>query len=344
MIKRSIGLLIAAALVLTSCQKSESTSMTGGAKPTTAKDVKIVYIPKNTGNPYFDSIIDGFKESAANTGAQFDTIGPSTPDATSQIPIIKDQLQRGVNVICISPNSPDALNQVFKEAVSKGVTMICVDADLTGNESLRTACVLPTDPKEVAKVQLDMLGEQIGFKGKFAILSATTDAPNQNLWIKYMKEFLQNDPKYKDMELIATVYGDDVDAKSNTEAEALLTKYPDLRGIIAPTTVGISAAAHVVQSAHKADQVIVTGLGRPNDMRNFVKDGTVKQFALWITKDQGYVAGELAVQLAMGKLRPERGATFQAGSKGERSFRENNIVIASPPVVFNKDNIDQYQF
>jgi rhamnose transport system substrate-binding protein len=343
MLKRTLGLVALAVLFLSSCEKSESSAPTM-AHPTDAKDVKIVYIPKNTGNPYFNAVIDGFKQAATDTGAQFDTIGPSTPDATSQIPIIKDQIQRGVNVICISPNSPDALNQVFKEAMSKGIIMMCIDSDLTGNENLRTAAVFPTDPQEVADKQLEMLGSQIGYKGKFAILSATTDAPNQNEWIKDMKQTMQSDPKYKDMELVTIVYGDDVDAKSNTEAEALLTKYPDLKGIIAPTTVGISAAAHVVQSAHKADQIVVTGLGRPNDMRNFVKDGTVKQFALWITKDQGYVAGQLAVQLAMNKIRPERGATFSAGSMGERSLKDKNIVVASPPVVFDKDNIDKYDF
>src|SRR3712207_9099014 len=105
--------------------------------------------------------------------------------------------------------------------------------------------------------------------------SATTEAPDQNTWIAAMKETLANDPKYKDMKLVATVYGDDQPEKSTTEMEALLSNYPDLKGVIAPTTVGVAAAAQVVQSRGIADQVKVTGLGLPSEMRDFIKDGKI---------------------------------------------------------------------
>src|SRR4051812_7501716 len=115
-------------IVLASCKKSSSTSSNTASDggPTDAKSVKIAYIAKNTGNPYFDPMIEGFKQAATESGAEFADVAPATADATSQLPIIKAQIQRGVNVIAISPNSPDALNQVFKEAMSKGVTVICV--------------------------------------------------------------------------------------------------------------------------------------------------------------------------------------------------------------------------
>src|SRR4029079_14421964 len=133
----------------------------------------------------------------------------------------------------------------------------------------------------------ELLGSLIGYKGKIAILSATTDAPNQNEWIQWMKEALK-DPKYKEMELgDRVVYGDDQPEKSTTEAQALLTIYPDLKGIISPTTVGVAACAQVVESAGKAKDVAVTGLGTPNQMRRFIQNGTVKAFALWSPKDEG---------------------------------------------------------
>ena len=211
-------LLVLGALLLTSCKRSSSSDSTF-----------MVYIPKNTGNPYFDPMIDGFKQAADEAKVSFEQIAPATADATSQLPLIKAQIQRGVKVIAISPNSPDALNQVFKEAMDKGVTVICVDSDLTGNEQYRTAGVLPTDPEQVGRGQIELLGSLIGYKGQFAILSATTDAPNQNEWIKWMKEALK-DAKYKDMQLAEVVYGDDQPEKSTTEAAGSADEVPGFEG------------------------------------------------------------------------------------------------------------------
>jgi rhamnose transport system substrate-binding protein len=331
MLKRSLGFLLISLVTfaLTSCNKSAPPFM--------------VYIPKNTGNPYFDPMVDGFAQAAKEANVTFEQVAPATADATSQLPLIEAQVQRGVKVIAISPNSPDALNETFKEAMAKGVTVICVDSDLTGNEQYRTAGVLPTDPEMVGRGQIELLGSLIDYKGKIAILSATTDAPNQNEWIKWMKEALK-DAKYKDMQLVDVVYGDDQPEKSTTEAQALLTKYPDLRGIISPTTVGVAACAQVVESANKASQISVTGLGTPNQMRRFITDGTVKAFALWSPKDEGYVAGCLGIALANGKVKPDPGAKFTAGTMGDRSFRDKGVVITGPPVAFTKDNIDQFHF
>src|SRR5439155_5365862 len=135
-------------------------------------------------------------------------------------------------------------------------------------------------------------------------------------------------------------YGDDQPEKSTTEAQALLTKYPDLKGIISPTTVGVAACAQVVEAAGKASQVAVTGLGTPNQMRRFIQNGTVKAFALWSPKDEGYVAGHLSYLLATKKLPPTPGGSFQVPGLGERTLGANNIGITRPPTIFTKHNIN----
>ena len=326
---------------------SATGAASGGATPTSAAppkgEIRIVYIPKNTGNPYFDGVVTGFEEASKELNIDFSVTAPAQPDPTAQISFIKDEVQRGANVICITPNSVDALNTVLDDARAKGVKILTVNADLTGNEIHRDGSILPTDFDKLGASQIELLGSHINYSGKFAILSATTDAPDQNYWISGMKAALK-DPKYAKMELVGVVYGDDKDQKSVTEAEGLLTKYPDLRGILAPTSVGVAAAAKVVESRKVSDKVIVTGLGTPNTMRRYITGGIVPAVALWSPPDMGYIAAYAATELAKGTLKLEPGAKFKAGKLGERTVGKNGVVIAGPPLVFTKENVAKYPF
>ncbi len=307
--------------------------------------IKIVYIGKNTGNPYFDSITGGFVDACAAKGCEFEFVAPATAEATSQIPIIEAQIQRGVNVIGIAPNSPDALNQVLDDARAKGILVLTVNGDLTGNESHRDATILPVNFDIVGRDQIEMVGSLIGYEGEIAILSATTEAPDQNKWIVGMNETLKSDPKYAKMTLVATVYGDDQPEKSTTEMEALLANFPNLKGVIAPTTVGIAAAAQVVQSRSLAGTVKVTGLGLPSEMRDFVKDGTVTAFQLWSPYNEGWLAVHFALGLLDGSIKNEVGGTFEVPNLGTITINANNSINTQAELTtFNAANIDEFDF
>lgn len=310
-----------------------------------AEDIDIVFVGKNTGNPYFDSLTQGFVDACDVIACNFEFVAPATAEATSQIPFLEAQIQRGVDVIAISPNSPDALNQVFDAAREKGILVLTVNGDITGNESHRDATILPTDFTKVGADQIEMVGSLIGYEGEIAILSATTEAPDQNFWIEGMNETIVSDPKYANMTLVATVYGDDQPEKSTTEMEALLANYPDLKGVIAPTTVGIAAGAQVVQSRGIADQVKVTGLGLPSEMREFVKDGTVEGFQLWSPYNEGWLAAHFSVGLKNGTMTNEVGATFEVPNLGTITINEgNSINTQSALTTFNAGNIDDFDF
>lgn len=316
------------------------------APPALAQDpVQIVYIPKNTGNPYFDSLVAGFEDACAEIGCEFSQAAPATAEATSQIPFITAQIQRGVDVIAISPNSPDALNQALDRARQRGILVLAVNGDLVGNEAHRDAAILPVDFTKTGPGQVELLGSMIDYQGQIAILSATTDAPDQNTWIEDMRETLESDPKYAGMELVATVYGDDEPQKSTTEAEALLQTYPDLRGIISPTTVGVAAAAQVIQSAGVADEVALTGLGTPNQMRPFVQDGTVEAFQLWSPYNEGWLAAHFATGLVRGEIENEVGGSFEVPNLGTITIGENNVINTQAELTtFDAGNIDEYDF
>ncbi|MCP4384756.1 MAG: substrate-binding domain-containing protein [Hyphomicrobiales bacterium] len=316
-----------------------------GGSAALAEDIEIVFVGKNTGNPYFDSLTQGFVDACEAIACNFEFVAPATAEATSQIPFIEAQIQRGVDVIAISPNSPDALNQVFDAARDKGIIVLTVNGDITGNEEHRDATILPTDFTKVGADQIEMVGSLIGYEGEIAILSATTEAPDQNFWIEGMNETLENDSKYSNMTLVATVYGDDQPQKSTTEMEALLANFPDLQGVIAPTTVGIAASAQVVQSRGIADQVKVTGLGLPSEMRDFIKDGTVEAFQLWSPYNEGWLAAHFSVGLKDGSMTNEVGATFEVPNLGTITINEgNSINTQSELTTFDASNIDDFDF
>ena len=322
-----------------------ATVMLGAGAAQAADPVSIVYVPKNTGNPYFDSLVAGFQDGCKKLGCDFTVVAPATADATSQIPFVTAQVQRGVNVIAISPNSPDALDQVFDRARKRGTLVFSVNSDMPGSQAHRDAAILPVDFTRTGPAQVELLGSMIGYAGEVAILSATTDAPDQNTWIAAMKTALSTNPKYARMKLVKIAYGDDDPQKSTTEAEALLSNYPNLRGIISPTTVGVAAAAQVVETAHKADTVAVTGLGTPNQMRRFIQNGTVKAFQLWSPYNEGLLASYFAVGVKAGTIANKPGTTFQVPGLGTATVGADDVINTQAELTtFDRSNIDSFHF
>ncbi len=348
-----VAFALAAALVIAGCgpAKTEEGGTTTGTSTPKEGATKIVFIPKNTGNPYFNRLAVGFEESAKSMNLDFSTQAPAEGDATSQLPIIKDQVQRGVNVIAISVNSPDALNEALDQAKAKGVAIITVDADLTGNEMHRDVGILSTDFSGIGPAQVELMGSMIGYEGEIAILSATVDAPNQNAWIEGMKATLK-DPKFAKMKLVEIVYGDDKAEKSSTEMEALLSKHPNLRGVISPTSVGLAAAAQVLENSAMfpggakatGKGIVLTGLSTPNQMKEFVTKGVVQKFQLWDPADLGKIAAFVGSQMHGGKFHAKEGDEIEVPGHGKVKIGPKNVIYAGPLLTFDKDNISKYDF
>lgn len=219
--------------------------------------------------------------------------------------------------------------------------MVSYDADTAPDA--RVVYVSPPAAKDIGFFEVEWLGSQIGYKGQIAILSATPTAANQNTWIKYMKQALKL-PKYRGMKLVKIAYGNDNDTKSAQETQALLQAYPGLKGIIAPTTVGVAAAARVLQQAHVCGKVALTGLGLPSQMRTYIKSGCAKKVGLWDEFKFGYVAAYAAHNVITGKITGKAGESFIAGKYGKRTVGPHQTIIFDKPLVFTKANVDQYHF
>jgi rhamnose transport system substrate-binding protein len=309
-----------------------------------AKKISVRYIVLQKGNPYFDPIVTGMKEAVESQGGVFSSAAPEKAQPDMQSPLIDAAVQDKVNVIVISPTSADLLNPYLDKARAAGVTVLMVNDDITGNESHRDAAVLSCDYDDLAVASFEQFAKAMDYNGNFVVLSSTTEAPFQNNQIAIYKKQMASNPKYSGLKLLEVLYGNDDPQKSLTETEAAIQKYPDLKGIIAPTTVGVIAAAQVVDSQNLKDKIVVTGLGTPSQSKAFLDSGVLKGAMLWDTYRAGKVAGYLAMLVAQGKYKIQPGTSFNAGEYGATKVGDLCKIIAGPPALINKDNVDSYKF
>src|ERR1700741_2181597 len=153
------------------------------------------------------------------------------------------------------------------------IKVVTLDSDTA--PAGRSIFINQASSEGIGQSLVQTLAKAIGNSGDFAILSATPNATNQNTWIKYMQEELKK-PEYKDMKLVKIAYGNDEDQKSFTETQGLLQAYPNLKGIISPTSVGIAAAARYISTSPEKGKVVLTGFGNPTPPRRVGKGGTTQ--------------------------------------------------------------------
>lgn len=319
-----------------------SSSSSGGSSGSLKKGLKAFVIPKNLGNNYFtvaDSVkTKGALAAFASLGETGQQTSGSAATSSSQLPAIQSAIAKGANVLEVSATDPTALCPTLKQAMARGVTVVTYDSDAP---SCREVMVAPASSRSIGTSEVDLLAKELHDKGQIGIVSAAASAPNQNQWIGYMKQELK---KYPKMSLASVVYGNDDPTTATQVTSGLLQHYPHLAGIISPTTVGIAAAAGVLDTPQYRGKVQLTGLGTPLSLKKFVADGTIKAFELWNPAELGYVGAYAGVELASKAIKDAPGQSFTAGSYGKFTIGPSNIITLGQPLVFNKANIGKFHF
>jgi len=336
----AVGVALVASGCTASAPEGSDPTSSGSGAPADGSNLAITFVPKNLGNAYFDTSDAGGKEAIEEFGGTYDEQAPAEGTPDGQVSFINTLSQQGVGGIALSANDPTALCDAVNEARDNGVKVVTFDSDTSVD--CRDLYINQATSEGIAKVQVDLIAEQIGDKGQVAILSATANATNQNAWIELMTADIE--ANHPDIELVETVYGDDDDQTSFDKTEGLLQTYPDLKGIISPTTVGIAAAARYLQTSEFKGKVALTGLGTPNQMRDYVTDGTVTAFALWNPADLGYLAAYATKALIDGDITGAEGDEFTAGKLGDYTVGADATVLLGDPYTFNKDNIGDFDF
>jgi rhamnose transport system substrate-binding protein len=305
----------------------------------------IEFIQTQTGIPYYNPLIHGFKTESAKLGLKLIVTGPSNGTASSQITYIQQAIVRHVNGIAIQPDSSTAPLPALRQAKKAGIKIVETNVDSLP-QSVRVAGVTALDYSLVAPSQLAELGKLMNYTGDFAILSASSTSVFQNQVVTAMQSLLKTDPKYANMTLVKVAYGDDVSATSATQTAALLTEFPNLKAITSPTTVGLAAAAQAVESANMGGKIIVTGLGEPIEMKKFILDKTVTEYQLWDPANMGIVSAFVLAKSMSGKSFAP-GTRFQVPGSGLGTLKvakDGNIPCQPGLTTFNLQNVNKYNF
>jgi rhamnose transport system substrate-binding protein len=339
---KTLGLTAALLLGTAGMALAQAKTLEGG------QDVDMVLLPKFLGILVFDQANEGAQEAHAELGNPGELLfqGPTPENSVAgQIEIMTTAATNAVGAVMLSNNAGDQITPAAEVAQAAGTTVVTWDSPIPSGAG-EDIFVAQVDFGSIGVVMADMAHSILGGAGQMAVLSATPDAANQNAWIAAMQETLANDPKYAEIELVEIVYGDDQSEVSYNRALALVDSHPDLGLIMAPTTVGIQAAAKAMQDEGLCDQVKVSGLGLPSEMVSYTLNGCAPEFALWDFRDLGYLTYYTAYGLATGQLTGEIGESFVAGRMGEYTIEADpgregaKRILMGPFTVYTAENVE----
>ncbi|HEY7180655.1 MAG TPA: substrate-binding domain-containing protein [Blastocatellia bacterium] len=326
-------------LLVRSIRNGREGSNSGAAATSSvpAKRLTVAMMPKAKGDPYFVSCRKGAEEAARELGVDLIWDGPTDLDPAKQNEVVEGWITRGVDVIAVSVENKEGISTVLKKARERGIRVLTWDAD--AQPDARDFFINQATPQGIGYTLTDEAARILGGKGEFAIITASLSAANQNEWIKHIRARLAE--KYPDLKLVAIQPSDGDRGRAFTETQTVLKVHPNVKlimGIAAPAVPG--AAQAVKQSDHKDVKVI--GLSLPNLCKPYVHDGVIESVVLWNTLDLGYLTVYAANELGAGKLKRGDG-DLKAGKLGEIQVRDADVMLGAP-FIFNKTNIDRFDF
>ena len=306
-----------------------STAAKSGKRPVVAM------MPKSKGDPYFISCRAGAEEAAGEAGVDLIWDGPTGLDAAKQNEVVEGWITRGVDAIAVSVENSAGISTVLRKARARGIKVVTFDADAA--EDARDYFVNQATPEGIGFTLVDEGARLMGGKGEFAIITGPLSAANQNAWMEFMRKRVAD--KYPGMKLAAMRPSDDDRDKAFAETQTILKVYPNVKLIVTISAPAVPGSAEAVQQAGRKD-VFVIGLSLPNLCKRYVHDGVVQAVVLWNTKDLGYLTVYTATLLVEGRTGKD---SLQAGRLGTVEVRGSQVILGKP-FIFNKANIDQYDF
>ena len=342
-------LAVLSALALIACGSSseeeggdQSAGGNAGGNGSCAKEpVTVGFIPKLDTDPYFATTRKGAEEAAQELGGKVIQSAPSKATGEAQIEFINNLAAKRVGVIAIAGSDANAVAPALKRAQQQGVKVMTFDSDVSPDA--RTLFVNQAASASIGEQMLDSMEKLLGGSGKFAVLSSTPTATNQNAWIDSMRERLKSDAKFADMELVKVVYGEESEQINRQQTLALTQAYPDLAGIIVPAGIGLPAAARALEQSGDLGRIKLTGLAPATIMRKYIESGDAQDI-WWNVSDLGYLSYAAAQALAQCKLDGSQGQKFHAGRLGSFTVGAKGEIILGPAEIVTPKNLSEFKF
>lgn len=343
---------------LSGCGNSSSTS--SSAKK---KNITVVFVPKLTGNAFFEAANEGAQAYAKRQGFVVKYSGQPVASVENQTSIIKEAIKDKADALCISSVDATALDKVLKEAMVAGIKVTTWDADVSGDA--RSIMVSQGTPEQLGKMLVEMAAKSLANRGK----NISTDkikyvwhysqaiVADQNSWRVAGEAYIK--AAYPNWENVASgnYYSEQDAEKAVKVGGQIFAEHHKIDLIICNDSTSLPGQAQAAQELNlNAKDVTITGFASPNAMRQYCKDGIVERWGLWDCGTQGALGCYLAYLLASGKELtvgskvdvPEIGiVTIMPNTvlQPNAYIASNSGVVLMPSrVEFTIANVDNYHF
>src|SRR3954453_12308048 len=339
-LRLAAALGLAATLTVTACgQGSGGSGSSGSGSSGGGENFTVAFVPKLQGIPYFEAMNTGGKAGCAAIGCKWLYQGPVQADPAAQADIVRSYIQQKVDALIVAPNDPDSMAPLLKQAADAGIKVATSDTDAPN--SVREVFVSQASTEGIGQTLTDELMKAMGGSGKYAIVSCGQTAQNLNSWIEVQKSYTAQ--KYPTAQIVDIVYAGEDQAKATQMATDLMNAHPDLTGLVGECTSSAPGVAQAVRDAGKIGKVFSVGLGTPQSMAPYLKDGSSSASILWDVEHLGYLTAWAGVQLANGK-------SFEATNDVSKDITgvtyddKTKVLLLGPPLRITKDNAGDFDY
>jgi len=303
--------------------------------------IRIVTVVKRTGIVWFERMEEGIKQFAAQNGVDATMTGAADADPQKQADIIRKLIAEKPNAITVVPNSPEALEEVLKQARAAGIKVVTHEAS---NQVNTDVDIEAFDNLAFGSFLMDQLASCMGGSGKYVAFVGHTTARSHMRWATAAHDRAKE--KYPKIERIsAPVETTEKQETAYQKAKELLSQHPDLKGFEGSSVVDVAGIGKAVREAGAQAKTCVMGTSLPSVAGEFLNDGAVDKIFLWDPAVAGQAQDKLALMLIQGK---KIGPGLDLGLPGYGNLKAipgtPHALAGSGWIAIDKSNAAQYPF